>query len=150
VVKYKGLYAPAYHANNLSLEIAWADISVDVKAGVNVAQHGFDRKAGQVPDPALGGATPEQHFHYPSKADAEARLMAAIEAKDPTAFGRALHSYQDYYAHTLTGFTATEGDIGSLFSNCPECFEKESYGVLFDRARGLGHDGISWPVCVIK
>ena len=130
--------------DNLYALIADANNDVDVEAAVEFATCP-GRECGQTPDPSLGGATHEQYYHYPGKADAEARLMKAIKGKNPTAFGRALHSYQDYYAHTLNGFTASKGDIGSLFSNCPECFLEESYGDLFDRARGLGHDGISWP-----
>jgi hypothetical protein len=122
-----------------------ANNDVDVEAVIEWAKCKGSRECGQTPDQNLGGAAPEQYYHYPSKADAEARLMEAIKAKDPTAFGRALHSYQDYYAHTLNGFTAGEGDVGSLFSNCPECLYGESLPTLMERAEGLGHDGISWP-----
>lgn len=103
----------------------------------------------QQPDPALGGAVPEQYYHYPSLAEAQGRLENAIVARNPEAFGRALHSYQDYYAHTLSGFTALPGDTASLFLNCPQCFAQSDVGTnlgrLLSQTARAGHDGVHWP-----
>ena len=137
--------------------IAGANLDVDIREaiipGVGDTIAGRSRSQGewqvQQPSAALGGAVPEQYYHYPSKVQATVRLEAAIAAQDPLAFGRALHSYQDYYAHTLSGFTALPGDIASLFSNCAQCLAQSDAGAnlgrLLAQAARTGHDGVSWP-----
>ena len=127
--------------------IAKASVLVDTKLWpqgfVDLVLHiGDFEYSAERPNRSLGGAKPEQYYHYPSMAEAEGRLEAAIVGKDPTAFGEALHSFQDYYSHTANGYTAVAGDIGSLSTNCPECFaDVPSYGELFKRANLNGHDG---------
>jgi len=148
--------------SDLTLQITWgeaiarANLGVDVEAivtSVGDATSGRSRSQGELqvqqPSAALGGAVPEQYYHYPSKAQATSRLEAAIAAQDPLAFGRALHSYQDYYAHTLSGFTALPGDVTALFSNCAQCLAQSDVGANLDRllaqAARAGHDGVPGP-----
>ena len=142
--------------NGLGGQIAWANLAVDIEAiqaSVGDLVGGKDRVKGewqvQQPNPALGGAVTEQYHHYSGKPDVEARLVAAIEAKDPETFGRALHSYQDYYAHTLSGFTALPGDMASVAANCPQCLSSSDVGAtmnaLIARTALAGHDGVKWP-----
>jgi len=142
--------------NSLAGQIAKANLAVDIEA---IQHYLRDESAGkrrdrgehqdQQPNPALDGAVTEQYYHYPSKADAEARLLTAIEARDPEAFGRALHSYQDYYAHTLNGFTALPDDMASIAANCPACLSSSDVGAtmkaLTARTALTGHDGVKWP-----
>jgi len=146
---------------SLAEQIAWANLAVDIEAiqasagdkahDIVTGENARDQGQYQVqqPNPALGGAVTEQYYHYPSKAAAEARLIAAIEAKDPEAFGRALHSCQDYYAHTLSGFTALPGDLASVAANCPACMSSSDVGAtmkaLIARTALAGHDGVGWP-----
>jgi len=139
-------------ARKLANEIAQANQGVDVEATrhgtEDLIRSGDKRRWARTPQEELGGATPEQYNHYPSKAEAEARLMTAIKAKNPVAFGQALHSYQDYFSHTLNGFTASKGKAGirELKANCPECFNQGvPRGELEDRAFSQeGHDLKYW------
>jgi hypothetical protein len=72
--------------------------------------------------------------------------MDAVAAKDPAAFGQALHSYQDYFADTLAGFTAAPGDVASVVANCPECFTKLDFATIWERAWLTGHTGANFDV----
>jgi len=136
----------------LAPSIAWADAYVDLIAPL---KHGGSdglpkipenaTKWAQTPNAELGGQTPEEYYHYPTRDEATARLTAAILGKDPAAFGQALHGFQDYFAHTLNGFTAGPGNIEALISRCPECLEQGvPIAELIKRAREDGHKDSVW------
>jgi hypothetical protein len=87
-----------------------------------------------------------EYWHFTSLADAESRLQEAIEAKDATAFGRALHAYQDYWFHTRKGYTYLMNDAGeeALARLCPECRTMMGEDLLHERSRIWGHKGEKW------
>jgi len=86
------------------------------------------------------------YWHFTSLEDTESRLQEAIEAKDHTAFGRALHAYPDYWSHTRKGFTFVSGDAGEddLARLCPKCSTLMSKEVLSERSRVRGHYPEKW------
>jgi len=134
----------------LAPSIAKADASVDLIAFKYVGEGSGGPKQNatkwaQTPNSELGGQTPEEYYHYPTRDEATARLTAAILGKDPTAFGQALHGFQDYFSHTLNGFTAGPGNIEALISRCPECLEQGvPLSELIKRAREDGHSDSLW------
>ena len=136
-------------AGDLAGSIARADAYVDIApiehiGSLDKAYENAKRWA-QTPNSELGGQTPEEYYHYPTRDEATARLTAAILGKDPTAFGQALHGFQDYFSHTLNGFTAGPGNIEALTSRCPECLKQGvPIAELIKRARQDGHSDSVW------
>lgn len=94
----------------------------------------------------MDGRTYSEYYHFTSLQDAEARLQAAIEAKDPKAFGIAMHAYQDYWSHTRKGFSAELGMAGirSILRNCPECSTLMDTEILISRSAMPGHFPLKW------
>ncbi|PKM02130.1 MAG: hypothetical protein CVV17_06120 [Gammaproteobacteria bacterium HGW-Gammaproteobacteria-7] len=138
-------------AGDLAGSIARADADVDTIAWKHRKEGSGDwyenaKKWAQTSNSDLGGQTPEEYYHYPTRDEATARLTAAILGKDPVTFGQALHGFQDYFSHTLNGFTAGPGsNIEALFSRCPECLEQGvPISELIERARQEGHSSL-WP-----
>jgi len=138
-------------ARSEALTIALNDIAVDIRPWGPAVRDVLFRggpaalyKTARTPSPELGGAIPEQYNHYPSMADAVARLTAAIEAKDLVAFGEALHSYQDYFSHTRNGLTAPPGDMASITQNCPECLQENPLESLLARVGAKGTATYAW------
>ncbi len=159
VLTYQGAASPLKAdaaAEVMANIIAAADLSVDLEGYARFvpdlvrAKGDWDAaRAGgwsQTVDPALG-MIPEQYYHYATLGEAKTRLQKAITAKDPVAFGRALHSYQDVFSHTLRGFSAQRDTLESLQARCPTC-TPEGLGItekdLTQRASQIGHDADAW------
>jgi len=94
------------------------------------------------------GRTAAEYWHFTSLTNAESRLQQAVQLQDAESLGQALHSYQDYWAHTRNGFTVPMGQAGIDRSNtlCPECVHLvPNENIRNDRASMLGHAGAFWP-----
>jgi RHS repeat-associated protein len=153
VASYAGAASPLsvdLEAGAMAHIVAAANLGVDLEGAARFAKDWVEmgdystartRGWSQTVDPALG-TIPEQYYHYATQGEAEARLQEAITAKDPVAFGRALHSYQDYFAHTLQGFSAQSGQAGidAMMARCPSCQKRMGDLESAKRASGLGHD----------
>jgi len=78
----------------------------------------------------LKGMSPSEYYHFQSRREAEKRLRKAISNGDIKAFGQALHTFQDYFSHTGSGFSFPSGQQAggdALRSNCPECFTGDAW-----------------------
>jgi RHS repeat-associated protein len=92
------------------------------------------------------GRSIAENYHFVGLQEAEGRLQTAIESSDASAFGTALHAYQDYWSHTRKGFSVPVGrrGIDRIHEVCPECSSLYTQEVLEDRAEELGHFLSKW------
>ena len=124
---------PSFLSNLIAAgTIADRDHGVDISTRTSIS-----------PVPRTDARRVGEYWHFTSLRDAESRLQQAIEAKDATAFGRALHTYQDYWSHTRKGFTYLTRDAGeeAIARLCPECSTMIGEDLLSARSSELGH----WP-----
>jgi hypothetical protein len=81
-------------ATNLSEQVANADQGVDCKS----CSDSSARRSGVL--------------HWMSHSEAARNMAEVVQSGDPEAFGRTLHSIQDYYSHFGQGFNLERDDAG--------------------------------------